>query len=236
MTIYRLKFYISILTAVLVLACGTAAQEQKVEGDQLPTLISSPQPVYPKEAKDAGIAGRVTVRVVVDKDGNPVSVDQPSGPAQLCSAGENDPRLAALRNSVVDAIRQAKFKPATKNGKPVEATIWLSSTFTPFAKPAENGAESQPKQINGGVINGRAKRLPRPDYPPAAHAVRASGAVSVQVQIDEQGEVFTAQAVSGHPLLRAAAVDAACRAKFSPTSLGGKLVRVNGVITYNFVP
>ncbi len=66
--------------------------------------------------------------------------------------------------------------------------------------------------------------------------MRAAGAVSVQVLIDENGEIFTAQAVSGHPLLRSASVIAACGAKFMPTTLEGSPVKVSGIITYNYVP
>ena len=93
-----------------------------------------------------------------------------------------------------------------------------------------------PKQISGGVLNGKATSLPKPPYPPAARAVRASGAVTVQVLINESGAVVSASAVSGHPLLRAAAVQAARGARFSPTQLSGQPVKVSGVITYNFVP
>lgn len=92
------------------------------------------------------------------------------------------------------------------------------------------------KQISGGVLNGKATSLPKPPYPPAARAVRAAGAVTVQVLIDESGNVVSASAVSGHPLLRAAAVQAARGARFSPTQLSGQPVKVSGVITYNFVP
>ncbi|HJS52368.1 MAG TPA: TonB family protein [Pyrinomonadaceae bacterium] len=93
-----------------------------------------------------------------------------------------------------------------------------------------------PKTVSGGVLNAKAISLPKPPYPPAAKAVRASGAVTVQVLIDEDGNVVSATAVSGHPLLRAAAVAAARGARFTPTSLGGQRVKVSGVITYNFVP
>ncbi len=93
-----------------------------------------------------------------------------------------------------------------------------------------------PKIINGGVINGKAKSLPIPAYPAAAMAVRASGAVNVQVTIDEEGNVISASAVSGHPLLRQASEQAARMAKFSPTKLSGQPVKVTGVIVYNFAP
>jgi TonB family protein len=58
----------------------------------------------------------------------------------------------------------------------------------------------------------------------------------VQVTVDEQGKVTSASAVSGHPLLRASAVAAAYAARFSPTTLSGKPVKIKGVITYNFAP
>lgn len=106
---------------------------------------------------------------------------------------------------------------------------------TPGVSQISNSNRSEPpKTISGGVLNGKAVDLPKPAYPPAARAVRASGAVSVQVTVNEKGEVVSANAVSGHPLLRASAVQAARQAKFSPTLLSGKPVKVNGVIVYNF--
>jgi protein TonB len=59
--------------------------------------------------------------------------------------------------------------------------------------------------------------------------------VTVQITVDEGGRVVSASAVSGHPLLRAAAEGAARQARFSPTLLSGQPVKVTGVITYNFV-
>jgi len=89
--------------------------------------------------------------------------------------------------------------------------------------------------ISGGVLNGRAISLPKPAYPPIARAAHAAGTVVVQVLIDENGNVVSAHAVSGHPLLQGAAVGAARQAKFSPTKLSGQPVKVTGVIQYNFV-
>jgi TonB family protein len=103
-----------------------------------------------------------------------------------------------------------------------------------FAVNALAQTPSQP--ISGGVVNGKALKLAKPAYPPAAKAVRASGAVNVQILIDEEGSVVSATAVSGHPLLRAAAEQAARESKFAPTRLNGQPVRVSGVVVYNFVP
>src|SRR6266496_1276914 len=100
----------------------------------------------------------------------------------------------------------------------------------PEAKPTPPRAV-----ISGGVLNGKALSLPKPPYPQIAKAAHASGTVVVQVLIDENGNVVSAHAVSGHPLLQAVAVAAARQARFSPTKLSGQPVKVTGIITYNFV-
>ncbi|MFN2455502.1 MAG: TonB family protein [Pyrinomonadaceae bacterium] len=88
--------------------------------------------------------------------------------------------------------------------------------------------------VSKGVLNGSAISLPKPPYPAIARAAHQSGTVTVQVTIDENGSVTSANAVSGPPLLRAAAVGAARQARFKPTLLSGQAVKASGVITYNF--
>lgn len=111
----------------------------------------------------------------------------------------------------------------------------------PPVQPNANNRNTPPNAnvprapISGGVMNGKAISLPKPAYPAAAKAVKASGTVTVQITVDEKGNVIEARAVSGHPLLQAAAVSAARQAKFSPTQLSGQPVKVTGILTYNFV-
>lgn len=107
-------------------------------------------------------------------------------------------------------------------------------TAPPAPKPAP--VVKKDVTVSKGVVNGEAKNLPKPAYPPSAKVARISGAVNVQVLIDVDGRVISATAVSGHTLLRAAAVQAAKQAKFSPTTLSNQPVKVTGVIVYNFVP
>jgi TonB family protein len=92
-----------------------------------------------------------------------------------------------------------------------------------------------PKIVSGGVVNGKAISLPKPEYPAAAIVAKIGGSVNVQVTIDEQGNVISAVAVTGHQLLRKVSEDAAAKAKFNPTKLSGQLVKVKGVVIYNFV-
>ena len=89
--------------------------------------------------------------------------------------------------------------------------------------------------LSGGVLNGKAISLPQPEYPAAAKGAGAAGTVVVRVTIDEQGNVISAQVVSGPPPLHQASINAALQAKFAPTLLVGEPVQVTGLITYNFV-
>lgn len=86
-----------------------------------------------------------------------------------------------------------------------------------------------------GVVNGMATYLPKPAYTAIARAAHASGTVTVQVLIDENGRVISAHALNGHPLLLQPSVQAALQARFTPTLLSNQPVKVSGVITYNFV-
>jgi TonB family protein len=105
-----------------------------------------------------------------------------------------------------------------------------------------NKAESVPEDMNpkgaakDGILNGKAIKLPKPPYPPIAKATKAQGTVVIQVLVDENGDVILAHAVSGDPLLQAAALAAARQAKFPPRIVSGKSIKVSGVITYEFTP
>lgn len=95
----------------------------------------------------------------------------------------------------------------------------------------------QPARItrkSSGVLAGEAIRKPQPFYPPQAKAARVSGPVVVEVTVDESGNVIEAHAVSGHPLLKDAAVSAARGWKFSPTKVSGEPVKIVRTITFEF--
>jgi protein TonB len=101
-------------------------------------------------------------------------------------------------------------------------------------EPPPPGPKPILKPVSGGVLNGTAINLPPPLYPDAAKRMRTQGVVSVDVILDETGKVVSANASSGPPILREAAVQAALRARFSPTKLSGQPVKVSGVINYKF--
>ncbi len=100
--------------------------------------------------------------------------------------------------------------------------------------PPSPGPKPILKPVSGGVLNGTAVYLPPPSYPEAAKRMRTQGVVTVEVILDETGKVVAANATGGPTMLRDAAVQAALKAKFSPTKLSGQPVKVSGVINYKF--
>ncbi len=160
----------------------------------------------------------------------------------VMNALKDDKRVEQFINSFTLKEATATVDVDTEPSKPVviEAPMVTDSQSNTNSKteppPASSSARPLLKApIRGGVLNGKAISLPKPSYPEAARVAGASGTVAVQITINESGDVMTASAVSGDPLLHAAAVAAAYRAKFSPTRLSGQPVKVSGTVTYNFV-
>lgn len=196
--------------------------------------ISLPKPEYSQEARAAKIEGTVRVDVLIDEQGTVISADPVITQTETATVElgggkvktvENEPISPVLLESAQRAAMAAKFPPTLLSGVPVKVRGILTFRFS---------ADDRITIATGGVINSKATNLPKPDYPAAAKAVKAEGTVAVQVTIGENGEVESASAISGHPLLRAAAVEAARGAKFNPTLLSGKPVKVSGIILYNF--
>lgn len=89
---------------------------------------------------------------------------------------------------------------------------------------------------NAELKVGELLRKPQPEYPMAALSARVSGAVVLRITIDEGGMVVDANPLACSPrLLVKPAAEAASRARFAPTLINGKPVRVSSVIIYRFV-
>lgn len=145
----------------------------------------------------------------------------------IYSGDENAP---VIKHVLVNALDGSIFKSEERRREGPEET---SDNVVGVARIEPGWTTRRP--IEGGVLNGKATNLPPPEYPAIAKSAHASGSVQVKIMIDENGDVVGAEAVSGHPLLRAAAVSAAREAKFTTTRLEGEPVKVSGVLVYNFV-
>jgi len=123
-------------------------------------------------------------------------------------------------NSVLTDIN-GKFKIGLAPGD-YEVTVrkTLSENFKAFISIRKNGLNPndvefvvEPNAVCCGASSEKPYpkivSLPKPPYPAAARAVRATGEVVVEVKIDREGKVIEAKSVSGHPLLRVASAQAA---------------------------
>jgi hypothetical protein len=247
-----------ILLTVFLGVFGTAAAAQKprvaVEPVFLgpaPTAVLLPAPLI--SGKKIDTSGVISVGVSVDESGTVTVTDQGEGPYPVCQ-NIKDEKILALRALAVSAAKNSKFASAAGLARPAIVQGRINYTFDPAGKggPAStkkdeavgavvDGAKSESGTAGtAGILNHKAAdsaiSTPRPVYPAAAKAVRAGGPVQIQALIAEDGTMHSAQAISGHPLLRRTAELAACSARFAPTLLSGKPVKVSGIITYNFVP
>jgi TonB family protein len=106
--------------------------------------------------------------------------------------------------------------------------------YYPTPSPSPFKSNTNSSEQTGENLNDQTVEMPPPVYPPAARAAKAMGTVTVEVTVNEKGEVTRATALSGHPLLRAAAEQAARKAKFKPNLQNGKAAPLKGVLTYDF--
>lgn len=182
-----------------------------------PGAATTPQPVTPpatapanKPAADPKATAAANAKRDNKKVANAPDLPSASTSATKLASGPVEMKVAALNAN--DAIR-----------------VILDSE-----PPPSPGPKPILKPVSGGVLNGTAIYLPPPVYPEAAKRMRTQGVVTVDVILDETGKVVAANASGGPAILRDAAVQAALKAKFSPTKLSGQPVKVSGVINYKF--
>ncbi len=80
-------------------------------------IVSKVPPVYPVEAKKAGIQGSVKLDAVVGKTGDVEQLKVISGPKEL-------------QQSSLDAVRQWKYKPFLLNGEPVDVKTTITVIYS----------------------------------------------------------------------------------------------------------
>ena len=198
----------------------------------VPVPQQQKEPEQKQEAKPVKVEQNVDVRKELIADVTRTELV----PKEVSAKASDVPPVRTGRLTVVGTANSDSSAPmpagpgaGTVTTAPAKVNI-ADEPPPPEAKPTPPRAP-----ISGGVLNGKAISLPKPAYPPIARAAHAAGTVVVQVLIDENGNVVSAHAISGHPLLQAVAVGAARQARFSPTKLSGQPVKVTGVIQYNFV-
>jgi TonB family protein len=170
--------------------------------------------------------------VLIGVDGHVLQARARSGDARLFPESET----AALATT---------FNRPIVNGRPVRALGFVVYRFgteeQEYDQELKNklnnkdDGEGVVGPFDGGLLNGKTISMPKPEYPAEARAAGAKGQVVVQVMVNENGDVTSAYALSGDPLLRDAAEKAARSAKLSPIRAHGKAL-MYGKLVYDFKP
>lgn|SRR5512146_599816 len=103
---------------------------------------------------------------------------------------------------------------------------------TPVAVP--KAATPTRVRVSAGVTEGLLIHKVQPTYPPLARSARIQGQVVLQAVIGKDGTIQGLHAVSGHPMLTPAAIDAVKQWRYKPYFLNGEPVEVDTQITVNF--
>src|SRR5262249_52426575 len=109
-----------------ILACAVALLAGYVFSG--PRLIRQVKPVYPAEAKQAGVTGTARLEATIAPDGSVQNVRAASGHALLVP-------------QAIEAVRQWQYEPVLLDGKPVAVMTTIPLNFT---LPDALASESRP--------------------------------------------------------------------------------------------
>ena len=94
------------------------------ELDVQPSTLRRPEPVYPSQAEEQGVAGRVVIRLHLEADGS-ISKTEVVSVAPSGAFGE------LFRKATLDSLKSVRFRPAQRNGQPVRAVVEIPVVFEP---------------------------------------------------------------------------------------------------------
>jgi TonB family protein len=185
---------------------------------QPPKLITKVNPVYPEEARKAGLQGVVILSARTDIHGKVKDV------MVLRS-------VPALNQAAIDAVKQWQYEPLIVDGQPKEAVFTTTVVFK------LNGAKKEGAEPAAGTKDQVQPKLltkVNPVYPEAARKAGIQGVVLVEAKIDEKGDVVAVKVVKSIPELDQAAIDAVKQWKYEPVLIEGKPVGVVFTVTIKF--
>ena len=208
--------FFTILSLILFCSIQSVYSQQKSNRIGIVNALATylPFPEMTKEAAGACVGGKVEIEVRFHAfKGNVISVKAISGNKLLWKSSEN-------------AAKKAKFASVNTNGN---QNFYITGIVVySFA---------QPKCVGSSPLNQKAKYIPKPQVGEIAENVKINypQTIYVQIYIDIDGNVTTAKAISGHPLLRPACEISARQAKFSPNLVNQQIGKYHsGILEYKF--
>jgi len=173
-----------------------------------PKLLKQVNPVYPEEARKAGVEGIVILEATMDAEG------RVSNTRVLRS-------IPLLDQAAIDAVKQWVYEPLLIDGKSRGVIFTVTLRFALDGKKREGG-------VGGGQGTPESAPPPKlikktdPVYPEAARKARIEGIVILEVQTDQDGRVQKTKVLRSIPELDQAAVDAVKQWVYEPVIINGK--------------
>ena len=161
----------------------------------------------------------------------------PNAAIAFLNRGASFEKLGNKEKALADYQRAATLDNSNETAKAEAKRLQDEFAMAAAAKsvPAPLTANVKPEFLNlGNLSAANAVRMVTPVYSAIAQRSAIEGRVTVEVEINAEGNVVSAKATSGHAMLRSAAEDAAKKSKFKPAMFNNEPIKAIGSITYNF--
>jgi TonB family protein len=233
------KQFFAAYSALLIFAVLAASQDAPQAPIQVPPnssptlLVRRVAPIYPPLARQARIQGTVVLGIVINKDGEVRDVQLVSGHPLLSPAA-------------IEAVKQWRYRPYVSDDKAVDVETVVRVSFrmpdgseTGSPRTSQQGTaprEGVPQlvRVSERIMQGLLEHKVDPEYPADAKEKHIEGAVLLNVNIDDEGNVGRVELVSGHPILAPAAMDAVLEWKYRPFVLNGVAAPVETTVAVKF--
>jgi TonB family protein len=136
---------------------------------------------------------------------------------------------------------KGRQSPGLHRRTPEEQTELVAEARPPEIAPFKNrpaDASSTPigtvRAVSLGTNAANVLYGPTPAYPSAASVAHVQGEVKLQANVDRDGNVASVRVISGPPLLREAALDAAQRWRYRPNTSDGEPIPMSAITVFEF--
>jgi TonB family protein len=193
-----------------------------------PRKLKDVAPVYPADAKQAGVSGVVIIEATIDPEGN----------VRDARVLRSQPMF---EEAAVAAVRQWKYEPTLLDGAPVSVLMTVVVNFqfkaADPAAPEPATDPNAPVRVGGDVKEPQKTKYVDPIYPEDAKRDQITGTVIIEATIARDGTVKDTRVLRSPGLLafEQAALVAVRQWEYTPTELNGVAVEVKMTVVVNFV-
>ena len=210
---------------LLVAAAAQTPPEQPVKPGgavSAPRVVSEVKAEYPPQALVNHVEGDVTLEAVVETDGS-------VGDVRLLKSVH-----PMLDESAVAALKQWRFKPGMRDGKPVRVAVEVEMTF----RLRDTGPRLDSPEVfksGPGITLPTVLKEVKPNYTAAARDARIQGIVTVDCVVLPDGSVGDVRVTKKlDPELDAEAIRAMKQWRFAPGRKSGEPVPVQVTVELTF--